>query len=230
MTGDKSDASREESVLLAALDTEARAKLLQQGAKRRFAAGETIFARGDEGSSIFIIASGRVEISITSMNGRKSVLNHMGPNEVLGEVAMIDRGTRSADATAANDVEGTLIGRADITRFLGQHPEATMGLVEELCAKVRNASEMFEVQSQVQANIRLARCLLRIGEKWGQPFGDGYVIEQPFSQSDIGEIAGLARENVNRHLKSMIQNGIVSQEGRLLTILDAETLRDIAEL
>jgi len=216
--------------MLTAMDPAARERLLENGTTKTFEVGETIFARGDEGGSIFIILTGRVEISLTAMTGRKSVLNHMGPGEVIGEVAMFDHLPRSADAVAATRVEGLSIGRSVITQFFVDKPEAAMALVAELCAKVRNASDMFEVQSQVQANIRLARCLLRIGEKWGRHEGAGYIIDQPFSQSDIGEIAGLARENVNRHMKTLIADGIVEQDGRKIVILDSEALKEIAEL
>lgn len=220
-----------DSVLLSSLDDVERAALLSHGQRRNFRAGESIFLRGDEGASMLIITDGRVEISITAMNGRKSTLNHMGPGEVLGEVALFDQGTRSADATAATKVEALNLSRRDVSRFLQDHPDATLALIGELCAKVRNASDMFEVQSQVAADTRLARCILRIGEKWGDETEDGEVrISTAFSQTDIGELSGLARENVNRHMKAMIEDGLIRMDGRKMTITDVEGLSDLAEI
>lgn len=218
-------------MLLSSLDPETRAALLSRGQKKTYRSGESIFLRGDEGTTMMIIVAGRVEISITAMTGRKSTLNHMGPGEVLGEVALFDQGTRSADATAATKVEAMILARRDVAQFLQEHPEATMGLVGELCSKVRNASDMFEVQSQVAANARLARCLIRVAEKWGAKNAAGEIhIGTPFSQTDIGELSGLARENVNRHLKAMIEDDLIRMEGRRITLLDPAALRDMAEI
>ena len=219
------------SMLLTALDEDAREELLGRGRKKSYRKGEMIFARGDEGDSLIVVLSGRVEVSVTAMNGRKSVLDHMGAGAVLGEVAMMDNGTRSADVIAGSKVDALILGRADIKQFLVEHPEAMVAMIAELCAKVRNASDMFENQAQVVANNRLARCLLRFGEKWGKEEADGSVrIEQPFSQADIGEFSGLARENVNRHLKAWEADGIIKIDGRMLVLLDTYALEDIAEL
>lgn len=219
------------SMLLAALEPEARAELLARGRRKSFRKGEMIMARGDEGTTLMVIISGRVEVSVTALNGRKSVLDHMGAGEVLGEVAMMDNGTRSADVIAGSKVDALILSRADIRNFLVEHPDAAVAMIAELCAKIRNASDMFENQAQVVANNRLARCLLRIGEKWGSENPDGSInIDQPFSQADLGEFSGLARENVNRHLKSWEAEGLIRIDGRKIILLDAVALEDIAEL
>ena len=159
------------------------------------------------------------------------MLDHMAAGEVLGEVAMMDNGTRSADVIAGSKVEALILSRTDIKRFLADHPEAAVAMIAELCSKIRSATDMFENQAQVVANNRLARCLLRFGEKWGVEQADGSVrIDQPFSQSDIGEFSGLARENVNRHLKSWEAEGIIKFEGRTLILIDTFALEDIAVL
>lgn len=219
------------SMLLAALEPEARSALLARGRRKSYRKGEMIFARGDEGSTLIVVISGRVEVSVTALNGRKSVLDHMGAGEVLGEVAMMDNGTRSADVIAGSKVEALILSRADIKTFLAEQPDAAMAMIAELCVKIRNASDMFENQAQVVANNRLARCLLRFSEKWGVRAADGSVrIDQPFSQADIGEFSGLARENVNRHLKNWEAEGIVRIDGRTIVLTDTVALEDIAEL
>jgi len=211
-------------VLIGALDGESRDALLSLGITRTYRARETIFARGEEGGSIFIIASGRVEISITGLNGRKSVLNHMGPGEVMGEVALFGAGLRTADAMAKSKVSGLAISRPDVTRFLHEHPEAAMAIIAELCSKVRNASEMFEMQSNVSARA------LMMGEKWGARGTDGALTLSQFSQSDLGELSGLARENVNRHIRAFCEEEIMRVDGRQMVILQRDLLAEWAQM
>ncbi len=225
--------SYDNSVLMKSLPDDLRETLIRSGIERQVDAGSTIFFRGEAGTSMFIIRTGRVEVSVTAMNGRKSVMNYMGPGEVVGEIAMLDRGARSADVTAVEPVTALFLTRQDVAAFLEAHPSSALPIIGEICAKARNASDMFESQAQLGANIRLARCLLRIAEKWGQPADDGSIhVQQSFSQSDLGEFSGLARENVNRHIKAWTDAGIVqlNQTTREVTIHAPAQLAEIAEL
>lgn len=220
----------EKSLLLSALSDDARRSLLTQARRVHYPRGAVIFSRADRGETLLVIESGRVEISLTSRAGRKSVLNHMGPGEVLGEVAMLDRGYRSADATAATEVTGKLLDRSSVMGFLGAHPEATFALIGELCAKVRNASEMFATQAQSEAASRLARALLRLGETWGVALPDGCQrIDPRFSQGDLGELSGITRENVNRRLRLWDAEAIIALTPEGIVLKDREALRVIAD-
>ena len=208
-----------------------REGLLAHGHRRRHAAGETIFSQGDAGDVLYVITRGRIEVSRSSMGGRRSVMNHMGAGELLGEIATLDAGERTADATAATDVELLAISRAQLGAYLAANPQVMMDLTAELCGRVREAVALFDDQAQLGARTRLARCILRIGDKWGVEDGEGFVtIPIPLSQSDFGELAGISRENVNRHLRAMVSEGLVEHSQGAVTIRDAEALRDIGEV
>ena len=66
---------------------------------RRYLAGETIFREGDRGEEFFVIRRGEVEIR----SGNR-LLETLGPNEIFGEMALIDAAPRSADSIAKTDV------------------------------------------------------------------------------------------------------------------------------
>ncbi len=230
MTLDVHDNLYPQSLLSGAFAEPDLQSLLGRGRKRTYAKGEMIVSRGDEGSSIFLIEDGQVEVSVTSINGRKSVLNHMGPGEILGEIAVLDGGERSADAIAISSVSGVIVDRGTVRNFLKANPEACFALIEALCAKVRNASDMFETRAMITASARLARCLLRLGEKWGEAGPKGAIrITQPVSQSDLGEFAGIARENVNRTMQTWMHDGLVSIDNGCITLVDPVRLEAISE-
>ncbi len=220
-----------ESLILGALSSDEREALLTRGHKASYSKGEVIFARGDEGAWALLIEDGLVEVSVMSLNGRKSVLNHMEQGEILGEIALLDGAERSAEATALSDVTGIVLRRDALLDLLKHNNAACFSIIETLCARARNASEMFELQSLTSANARLARCLLRVAEKWGQALPDGSIrVEQSFSQSDLGELAGIARENVNRHLQAWMQEGLLEFDKGEIRLLLPDTLAEFAEL
>lgn len=203
--------------------------LFQEARPAVFEVGRTIFAAGDVGTSMILIETGRVEISVTSITGRKSVLAHMRAGEVLGEIAALDGGLRSADAIAATPVTGRVLSRENALAYVSERPDVARAVIGALCQKVRNASEMFTTQSVIEGEPRLARGLLRLFDQWGEVSSDGREhLAERFSQQEIGEFTGLARENVNRQIKAWSEAGILKRDARRLVLLDRPTLTEIA--
>jgi len=220
-----------DSMVLNALELKDQRALLAKGNPRSYQKGEVIFARGDEGSWALLIEEGLVEISVMSLSGRKSVLNHMEKGEILGEIALFDQEGRSAEAVAITPVTGMVVHRQSLYEVLKNNNEAYFFIIKTLCTRVRNASDMFETLSLTSANARLARCLIRMAKKWGHTHADGSIhIEQRFSQSDMGELAGIARENVNRHLQAWIHEKLIHFDKGDITLLVPDKLKQIAEL
>ncbi|MGF1501547.1 MAG: Crp/Fnr family transcriptional regulator [Paracoccaceae bacterium] len=220
----------ERSLVLGSLEASARDVLFRKAARKVFEKDTLIFAYGEPGNSMMLIDTGRVEISVTTEQGRKCVLGHMGPGELVGELAMLDGGTRSADVTAVVITTGLLVTFNDFRSFLKTNPEIMLSLLQGLTAKIRNANALVEDRAQKDASARLARCVLRLAQKWGKPTdGGGIYIRQTFSQSDIGELASLARENVNRRFRSWMEEEILhfDDAGRMI-LPDPAALEKIA--
>ncbi len=220
-----------DSIILNAFELKDRRALLAKGKSRNYEKGEVIFSRGDEGSWVLLIEEGLVEISMVSITGRKSVINHMEKGEILGEVSLFDQEGRSAEAVALTPVSGTVVTRQSVFEMLKNNNEAYFPIIKTLCTRVRNASDMFETLALTSANARLARCLMRMADKWGQRNTDGSIqIKQHFSQAELGEVAGVARENVNRHLQGWVHDQLIQIEEGDIILLDPDKLSDIAEL
>ena len=218
------------SVLLTAGGDDALAHLFATARRVRYAPGETIFSIGDPGTGVILIDTGRVEISTMSVSGRKSVLAHMAPGELLGDIAALDGGGRSADAVAATGVEGRFLPRESLLDHIAAQPDLARAVILALCLKARNATEMFVTQSLPEAEVRLARALLRLFDGWGKDAGDGAVaLTERFSQQDLGEFCGLARENVSRQIGAWAAAGLIETRGRQLVLLDRDRLADIAD-
>lgn len=74
-------------------------QILGDQKRKTYEAGEIIFREHEEGDFAYFIESGNVELS-ASNQGKKIVLTSVGPGELLGEMAIIDKFTRTATATA----------------------------------------------------------------------------------------------------------------------------------
>jgi len=206
-------------------------QLFQRGRPLSFAKGDTLIARGTHGDSLFYIKQGRVEVSLVLADGSKAILNQMGPGETLGELSVLDGGVRSADAVAASDtVDVVAISRSHVFETLKIENSVLTGLIAELCARVRNASNMFEVKSEKSARIRLARTLLHLASKWGERNADGIVLIPGFSQTELGDFAGIARESVNRQLRHLEEDALILRDDVGIRLLDVDGIAETAQL
>ena len=82
--------------------------------------GQRLFDRGDIGKSLYVIAKGSVEISITGSDGRKITLNIMEPGSCFGEMGMLDGEPRSADASALTASTAALMAPAEVPVIMGK--------------------------------------------------------------------------------------------------------------
>lgn len=219
------------SPIFSALAEKDLRELFNRGHKKTYTKGETIFLRGDEGAWVLLVEDGIVEISVVSLNGRKSILNLIEKYDIVGEIALLDNEPRSANAIARTDVAGIVLSRGTMMDFLGDNPEACFEIIHTLCKRIRNTSDLFEAQSLPNANARLARCILRLADKWGEPAEDGTTrVAQQLSQTELGEISGIARENVNRYLNSWSKLKILKFDKGIITVINEQQLEDIAEI
>ena len=81
--------------------------------------GEIIVRRGEEGDAMYIIASGEVEVDLGP--GRPAVV--LGAGQFFGELALIERTTRTATVRASGECKLLELNGKDFHELARQHPE-----------------------------------------------------------------------------------------------------------
>ncbi|RBP06435.1 cyclic nucleotide-binding protein [Roseiarcus fermentans] len=99
---------------------------------RHYAAGEVIFREGDRGSEFFVIRRGEVEIR----SGNR-VLETLGPNEIFGEMALIDAAPRSADSVAKTDAVVAPISEKQYIFLVRHTPYFALKVLRVLVRRLR---------------------------------------------------------------------------------------------
>lgn len=85
---------------------------------RDYAAGEDIFRQGDAGDEAFIIEQGRVAIWSIGASGEREAVAELGPGEVFGEMALVNRKPRAAGASAREAARLRAISRTHLQQRL----------------------------------------------------------------------------------------------------------------
>jgi len=103
---------------------------------RELAAGEVLFHEGDEGDLMFAVVVGQLEVSV---GGR--VVDHIGPGQIIGEMALIDRSPRSGTTTATIATKVAPVDRKSFTYLVQEHPTFALLVMEVMAERLRRANQ-----------------------------------------------------------------------------------------
>src|SRR3954451_1199031 len=123
------------------LDDRERTELAAQLDVVHFAAGQIIFRYGDPGDSIYVISSGEVEVFFKNDTGERIVLEVATRGDFVGELSMIDGGTRSASVVATEQTQALRLDRDDLEKFLSLRPDAAMDMLRAMGRRHRETVE-----------------------------------------------------------------------------------------
>ena len=211
----------ERNFLLGKLSSSEIDTLLRYSRVEHYPAGEEIFAKGSPGNSLMIVLRGRVRISSISLTGKEIVLNIIDAGEIVGEIALLDGGERSGDAVAMTDCELLVLNRRDFMPFIENRADICLMLIKILCQRLRQTSEQVEDLQFRHLESRIAKALLHLSERSGQPAVDGRVLELHMSQSELAHIVGSSRESVNKQLQAWQKAGFIDLAKGSIVIRDA---------
>jgi len=113
---------------------------------RKLEAGETLFKTGEPGESLYIVRDGEVELFIRDTAGQKILLAIAGNGEVFGELALLDRGPRTATAMALTDTELLELDREDLLLLFHKSPTAALRLLAAMSQMTRKADELLRTR------------------------------------------------------------------------------------
>ena len=197
----------------------------EHGVRRTFRRGQALFSQGDLGERVFLVEEGWVTIRSSNPDGDEMVLNVRGPGELLGEMSILDRAPRSAAAVAVGDVTALVAPAGSIARVIATDAEAANDVVRVLLRRLRE-SDIQRLEFTVFATVtRVARRLLDLAERFGQPGPAGTRVELPLSQEELATWCGASREATAKALRTLRELGAIATARRTVTVTDEDELR-----
>jgi CRP-like cAMP-binding protein len=227
------DAKRDALLVSPLFDTMQPAELddiLKFATEKRYRRGQTIFQRGDNGSSLMAVLHGRVRISSVSGEGKEVTLNVISPGEIFGELALLDGKPRSNDAAATEDTLLLVVERRYFLPFLAKNADLTLRLLAVLCEKLRRTSMALEEIALFDLPVRLARVLQKLAVDYGRPGPCGTRIEMKLSQRDLSNLVAASRESVNKQLRTWRERKVVDLEDGFIVLRRPAELDRLTEV
>jgi CRP/FNR family transcriptional regulator, cyclic AMP receptor protein len=115
-----------------------------------FEEGDVVFCQGDEGTSLYIVEDGAVEIAFGEGRTRV-VLASLFPGQYFGELSLFDGSPRSATARAVKRSQLVRLNRGDLVDFVNKNPSAALRIIAEMGERLRQTNEL--MSRQVSRNV-----------------------------------------------------------------------------
>lgn len=132
--------------LFSNMDNDEISELRSIMTERIYQSGQLCMKAGDPGTTFQIIENGEVEIWLNDTDGKKVVLDNLGPGKFFGELSMISGETRSATATSEEQVVTLELSREEFFAFLRRRPDAAIDVLTELGERLKHTDDILRTR------------------------------------------------------------------------------------
>ncbi len=188
---------------------------------RSFRPGDTVCSAEEMSQSVYLVASGRVQLFRTTRDGRRFVIATLGPGSIFGEESLLGGQGPDTSAVALEPCTIWVMPRQDVLDFSSSDAMFGFGLMQAMGQRVLEAENRLEQMAYSTIAARLAALLLELGSN------DSRGVVRATHQ-ELAEMLGTWRETISKTLQDFRQRGLVSSGRRQLRILDRESLEDEA--
>lgn len=180
--------------------------------RTKFPAGAMIVTASQPGEIAYVVLDGTLKVSVIQSNGRDLTLALLGPGEIVGELALADRATRSADVVTLEPSTLVWIDRNTFNQLRRDIPLITENLLRLLARRLRLVNAQLQAVATLDVHGRVARQLLALADALGEELPDGGIrIPLRITQSELASLVAATRVRVNEVLVGF-------RERRLLTV------------
>ncbi len=204
--------------LFSGADEKSQLLLAQSSRIIRYERDTPILSAGDEPDGLRVVLSGLIRIWISDLEGRELTLALMESGDPFGEIAILDGLPRSANATALEASECLFMPKNAMEAALDNSPQFARHLVQLLCELLRRNTEAMGAFAFMGLDGRLAQKLHDLALAHAKLEGPVAHFTRKFSQNELAQMVGVTREALNKRLKALIHDGLITQTNGLLSI------------
>jgi CRP/FNR family transcriptional regulator, cyclic AMP receptor protein len=216
--------------LLHRLDPESRAVLLALGARRRAGPNTALLRQGEPGTHVVLLRQAFVKVIVPTVDGRQALLGLRISGDLVGEMAALNDRPRSATVVTCGEASYSVVRRAELRSFLARYPGAALELAGMVADRLRWANRRRVDFTAYPVKIRLARILSELAAAYGVRTEEGLEIGVELTQPELAALSGAAEPSVQRALRELRGEQLVSTGYRRVMVRDPTGLRTVGQL
>ncbi|MGE8206421.1 Crp/Fnr family transcriptional regulator [Heyndrickxia sp. NPDC080065] len=189
--------------------------------------GRYLFQEGMLAEGIFIILSGKIQISKITPDGQELTFRICSSNEIVGESILFSHSPKYLlTAKVLEDGEVAFIRKEVLENEIFENSSLAFEMMKWLSDQYRKTQTKFRDLMLHGKKGALYSTLIRMSNSYGEQKQDGILINLPVTNQELGNFCGASRENVNRILSDLKKRGVLSIDKGKITIHDLQFLKD----
>ncbi|RHW42214.1 Crp/Fnr family transcriptional regulator [Neobacillus notoginsengisoli] len=201
---------------------------LLKSANRRFHCpkGTYVFREGQDAAEVYIILSGKVQVSKMNSEGQELLLRLCCHNDIVGELTLFTVNPKYIfSARAVEDTEIAALGIPDLEKAFFQNSQLAYEFLKWMNDHMRKTMTKFKDLVLYGKKGALYSTLIRLSNSYGIPKEDGIYITVPVTTQDLANFCGTAREIISRMLGDLKREKVISVKAKKITIHNLEFLK-----
>ena len=178
--------------------------------------GTCTFEEGATADCCYVLTAGKAKLVLSAEGGAEIILGVLTPKGIVGEVALLDGSTRSADLITTEECHFIRIPKSSFDT-LRKNLRFEQRVVAHVVSLLRDANDQVRITAALPALSKVAWCLARIARREGTRRGSAVDIPKRPHQ-ELAEMTGCSRETVTRALASLKRRKCISWDDERLSI------------
>ena len=185
---------------------------------------------GDPARWFYVVRSGHVKIVRHSKTGKDVVLEFLGPGEIFGGVAVIEKRPYPAAAQTTEPTVVLKIPAEPMIALAERHPALIKEMALLIGRRLRAAHDSVTSLAVDPVEARLAAALLRLAKREGKRDEKTGAVALPLrlSRQSLADMTGTTVETAIRTISRWLKDGLLVDEGGQLVLTDLEELSERA--
>ncbi|WP_462408964.1 Crp/Fnr family transcriptional regulator [Neobacillus sp. Marseille-QA0830] len=189
--------------------------------------GRYLFQEGASADELYVIISGKIQISKVTSDGRELYLRICGENDICGELTLFTEHPKYLfSAMVIEDGEIAAIKKDVIERKIFENSALGYEFMKWMSDHFRKTQTKFRDLVLHGKRGALISTLIRMSNSYGVNKGNEILIDLPLTNQELANFCGTSRESTNRILSELKKNNIIAIKRGKISILDLQYLKD----
>ncbi len=175
-----------------------------------FKKNEIILYEEDTNDFMYIILLGKVKVVQTTEDGKEIILAIHKPDEIFGEISLIDGKTSPATVLATEDSLIAIISKKEFYSLLFKQGKVLENFLQILCLRLRESWKRIQILNFKNSSDRIKMLFLMLSYDSGKKTPEGIILNIKLTHQNIADMVGLTRETVTRVLDKWQKTGEIT--------------------
>lgn len=186
-----------------------------------------LFQEGQVANELYLIISGKVQISKITSEGRELALRICGENDICGELTLFTNAPHYLlNARVIDEGEIAAIKKDVIEKEIFHNSALAYEFMKWMSDHFRKTQTKFRDLLLTGKKGALFSTLIRMTNSYGVHHEDGILIDLPLTNQQLGDFCGTSRESTNRYLNELKRDGVISFEKGKIKVHDLQYLKN----